>query len=53
MKEGVPSIVIGIRYIHDHVGTARLDDYQNAVELILNLIKKIDANVVAELEDNL
>lgn len=45
-RQGVPSIVIGIpvRYIHDHIGIANLDDYHNAMRLVLALIKRLDEN---------
>lgn len=54
-RQGVPSVVIGIpvRYIHSHVGLAHLDDYQNAVELITALVKKIDSETLNEVQDNL
>lgn len=53
-RQGVPSIVVGIpvRYIHDHIGIAHLDDYHHAIELILELIKKLDTNAVNALKDN-
>lgn len=55
LRQGVPSVVIGIpvRYIHDHVGLAYIDDYQNAVELISALIKTINIETLKELQDNL
>ncbi len=54
-RQGVPSIVIGIpvRYIHGHVGIAHLEDYQNALELVLNLVKKIDGTILNQLQDNI
>ncbi len=54
-RQGVPSVVIGIpvRCIHSHVGLAHLDDYQNSVELISALVKKIDLKTLIELLDNL
>lgn len=53
--QGVPTVVIGIpvRYIHDHVGLAHLDDYQNAVELLFSLVKSINMDTLNELQDNL
>lgn len=53
-RQGVPSIVIGIpvRYIHDHIGIAHLDDYHNAIELVLQLIKRLDTNTANTLKDN-
>lgn len=49
--QGVPSIVIGIpvRYIHDHIGIANIDDYHKAIKLVLELIKKLDINKVNKL----
>ena len=49
--QGVPSIVIGVpcRYIHSHVGIIHRDDYDNTVKLLVAVIKKLDAETVAEL----
>jgi endoglucanase len=46
--QGVPSIVIGVpcRYIHSHVGIIHRDDYDNAVKLLVAVIKKLDAGTV-------
>jgi len=46
--QGVPSIVIGVpcRYIHSHVGIIHRDDYDNAVKLMVAVIKKLDAKTV-------
>lgn len=54
-RQGVPSVVIGIpvRYIHDHTGVAHLDDYQNALRLLVALARVIDRETLARLEDNL
>lgn len=51
--QGVPSIVIGIpvRYIHDHIGIANIDDYHNALKLVIKLIEKLDVNTVRMLLD--
>lgn len=51
-RQGVPSVVIGIpvRYIHDHVGMAHLDDYRNALELVFTLVRRIDARALRELQ---
>ncbi|PKM56000.1 MAG: peptidase M28 [Firmicutes bacterium HGW-Firmicutes-5] len=51
--QGVPSIVIGIpvRYIHGHIGIAHMDDYHQAIKLVLALIKKLDVNVMKKLKD--
>lgn len=44
--KGVPSLVIGIptRYIHSHAGILNTDDFENAVELLVKVIKKLDDN---------
>lgn len=54
-RQGVPSIVIGIpvRYIHDHVGMAHLDDYQNAIELVYALAKDLNEEILNKLNDNI
>jgi len=51
--QGVPSIVVGIpvRYIHDHIGIANIEDYHNAIRLVIALIKKLDINTVNQLID--
>jgi endoglucanase len=53
-RQGVPSIVVGIpvRYIHDHVGIANMDDYHNAIKLTLTLIKMLDADTVESITRN-
>lgn len=44
-KKGVPTIVIGVaaRYIHSHVSMISKKDVENAVKLLLEVIKKLDA----------
>ena len=44
IKHGVPSIVIGVptRYIHSHVGVLSLEDFQNAVKLVSEAIKRLN-----------
>ena len=53
-RQSVSSVVICIpvRYIHDHVGIAHLDDYHHAIELVIKPIKKLDVNIVNALKDN-
>ncbi|MFC1805824.1 M42 family metallopeptidase [Planctomycetota bacterium] len=48
---GVPTVYIGIatRYIHSHAGILHADDYDNAVKLIVEAIKRLDAKTVAAL----
>ena len=45
---GVPCIVIGlpVRYIHTHYGIASYADYERAVRLAVELIRRLDADVV-------
>lgn len=45
---GVPALSIGIatRYIHSHAGILHRDDYENAVKLIVEVIKKLDRDTV-------
>ncbi|MCP8967406.1 M42 family metallopeptidase [Ectobacillus ponti] len=48
---GVPSISIGIatRYIHSHAAMLHRDDYENAVKLIVEVIKRLDTQTVHNL----
>ncbi|MFQ6133880.1 MAG: M42 family metallopeptidase, partial [Armatimonadota bacterium] len=48
---GVPSLVIGAptRHIHSHTGIMHSDDFDNAVKLIVELVKRLDAKTVAGL----
>lgn len=45
---GVPSLSIGVatRYIHSHAGILHRDDYENAVKLVVEVIKKLDRETV-------
>ncbi|UOQ86247.1 M42 family metallopeptidase [Gracilibacillus salinarum] len=45
---GVPalSITIATRYIHTHAAILHQDDFENAVKLIVEVIKKLDRNTV-------
>lgn len=54
-RQGVPSVVIGIpvRYIHDHVGLAHLDDYHNCIQLIFALVQNINMETLQDLDYNL
>lgn len=47
-RAGCPSIVIGVptRHIHSHVGLLSLSDTENTVKLVVELIKKMDKEVV-------
>ncbi|WP_407269108.1 M42 family metallopeptidase [Radiobacillus sp. PE A8.2] len=48
---GVPalSITIATRYIHTHAAMLHRDDFDNAVKLIVEVIKKLDADKVKEI----
>jgi putative aminopeptidase FrvX len=50
-NEGVPSIVIGVptRHIHSHNAMLHRDDYDRALELVVALVKALDAGTVAGL----
>lgn len=50
-RAGVPSLVIGVatRYIHSHIGVIHRTDYDNAVRLITEMVKALDAKKVASL----
>ncbi len=45
---GIPALSIGIatRYIHSHAGILHRDDYENAVKLMVEVIKKLDRDAV-------
>lgn len=45
---GVPSlsITVATRYIHTHAAILHRDDYENAVKLIVEVIKKLDTETV-------
>lgn len=48
---GVPTAVIGVaaRHIHTHSSILHRDDYDNAVKLLVAVLKSLDANTVANL----
>lgn len=48
---GVPalSITIATRYIHTHAAMLHRDDFENAVKLIVEVIKKLDSDTVKEI----
>jgi endoglucanase len=50
-KTGVPSVVMGVaaRHIHSDSSIIHRDDFDNAVKLLVALLNKLDADVVAEL----
>jgi putative aminopeptidase FrvX len=47
-RAGCPSVVISVptRHIHSHVGLLSLDDVDNAVRLVVELLKRLDAATV-------
>jgi endoglucanase len=47
-NQGIPTIAITIatRYIHSHSGIIHRDDYENAVKLIAEVIKRLDRETV-------
>jgi putative aminopeptidase FrvX len=49
---GAPTINIGVptRYIHSATSMMNLDDFNNAVRLVVAVIKRLDADSVAELK---
>jgi len=50
--DGVPSINIGVpaRYIHSATSIIHRDDFDNAVRLISAVIRRLDAQLVADLK---
>jgi len=50
-NEGVPTVVIGVptRHIHSHNAILCRDDYDQALALIVAVVKKLDADTVADL----
>lgn len=50
-KSGVPTVVIGVaaRHIHSHTSIIHRDDFDNAARLLVALVKKLDAALVASL----
>jgi endoglucanase len=50
-NEGVPTVVIGVptRHIHSHNAIICREDYDQALALVVALVKKLDADTVAGL----
>jgi endoglucanase len=50
---GAPSLFLGIptRYIHSHHGMLDLDDVENAVELLVEVLQKLDEKAVKSFSD--
>ncbi|MCJ8009889.1 M42 family metallopeptidase [Lederbergia wuyishanensis] len=51
VHEGAPSLAITIatRYIHTHAGILHRDDFENAVKLITEVVKRLDRKTVDEI----
>ncbi|MGE4618894.1 MAG: M42 family metallopeptidase [Planctomycetota bacterium] len=51
--KGVPTVVIGVpaRSIHTHSSIIDLEDYQQAVDLVIAVVKKLDTSTVESLTD--
>lgn len=47
-RAGCPSVVLGIptRHIHSHVGLLSLEDVENAIKLMIELVKRLDEETV-------
>jgi putative aminopeptidase FrvX len=47
-RAGCPSVVISVptRHIHSHVGLFNLEDAENAVKLVIELVRKLDKKTV-------
>ena len=52
-QRGVPTVNVAIatRYIHSHTGIIHVDDYDAALRLLLEAIKRLDAKTVASFKD--
>lgn len=48
VHQGVPALAITLatRYIHSHAGIIHRDDYENAVKLLVEVIKRLDRETV-------
>ncbi|HAX72711.1 MAG TPA: peptidase M28 [Firmicutes bacterium] len=46
--DGAPAMSVGVasRYIHSHTSMIHRDDYENAVKLLVEVIKRLDADTV-------
>ncbi len=50
-RNGIPSLAITVatRYLHSHTSVIHEDDYYNTVKLVTEVVKRLDADTVAEL----
>ncbi len=48
-NKGCPTVVVGVptRHIHSHVGVASLTDMDRCVELVVEVVRRLDAKTVA------
>jgi len=53
-NEGVPTVVIGVptRHIHCHAGILHREDYDHALELLVQLARRLDKETVDGLSDH-
>ena len=51
--KGAPAIVVGIpvRYAHTHHGYVALEDYQHAKQLVLDIVRSFDTQILKELSN--
>lgn len=51
LKSGVPAVVIGVptRYIHSHASIIHLDDFHQAVRLVVEVVRRLDRATVDRL----
>lgn len=51
--KGVPSMVVSIptRYIHSHAALLHRDDFEHAVELLIHVIQKLDAETIEKIKE--
>lgn len=50
-QQGVPTVVLGVpaRHIHSHAGIIHRDDYDQALKLVIELVRQLDEETVAKL----
>lgn len=51
-NKGVPSLVVSVatRYIHSHAAILHQDDFENAVKLLVEVIKRLDRSKVEQIK---
>lgn len=52
--DGIPSfaITVPVRYLHSHTSMIHEDDYLNAVKLVTEIVKRLDAETVEQIREN-